>query len=546
MIDVRRYAGAGIVDGRPPVLAGTAMVVTPDRFATLTGLDVLRAGGNAVDAAVAIGAALAVAHPHQCSLGGDAFWLVRHDGVTHALDASGRSAGTASAAALRDAGLESVPPRSGLAVTVPGVVSGWLAAHARFGSVAFGELLEPAAVAADAGLPLTPLVSRQFARSADLLATRVESRRVLLPEGRPPTVGERLRQPDVARTIRTLGEDPRALYEGDLAERLCAAVQADGGLLQPDDLAGHRADWTEPLEAPFAAWTVQEMPPSSQGLVALLGLLVMETLDVPPGDSRRSHAWVEVARLCMAVRDAELGDPRHMRRTPDDLLARPNVEWLAGLLDARGVRRAEWLRDRLGGGTGPVSAPTPARGDTVHYAVVDGGGMAVSCIQSVFEDFGSGIVVPGAGIVLHNRGAGFRVDVDDHPNSLRPAVRPMHTLAPALALADGRTVAVFGSMGGHAQAQLHMQLLEGLAVEGLDPATVTVRPRWYVQPGSDAVLAEPRGGLADRLEATGQQVQRTAQFEQSMGHAQVIVVDHERGVLVGAADPRSDGLALGY
>ena len=484
-VDARRFAEAGLDTGRPPVLAGRAMVVAPGRTATLAGLDVLRDGGNAVDAAIAVGAMLVTTQPHQCGLGGDAFWLVRRDGATVALDASGRSAGAASAALLRERGLDAVPERSGLAVTVPGVVDGWRAAHERFGTVELERLVAPARAEAEAGTVVTPILAAELDAEPSLLAQRAETRRVLLPRGRPPAVGERLPLPDLAATLGTLARDPRSLYDGSLAERLCDAVGADGGLLAPDDLAAHRSEWREPLAAPFAGWVVEEMPPGSQGVVALLGLRLAEALGAPPRSAERLHLWVEIARLGMAVRDAELGDPATMRVPPADLLDPARVERLAGLLDAGAVRAWAWLQEQLG--AAPAPPPRPAGGDTVHFAVVDGDGLAVSCIQSVFSGFGTGIVVPGTGILLHNRGSGSPRRRRRPPEQPRPAEAPMHTLAPALATEGERTAAVFGCMGGHAQAQIHLQLLEALAVEGVDPATATSRPRWVVVGGEEVV-----------------------------------------------------------
>jgi gamma-glutamyltranspeptidase/glutathione hydrolase len=332
-------------------------------------------------------------------------------------------------------------------------------------------------------------------------------------------VGAVLRQPDLASTLRAISADPGVFYTGPLAERIAGAVD---GWLTPDDLAGHTGDWVEPLRAPFAGWEIEEMPPNSQGMTALIGLHLMSERGLGPDDPPR--AWVEAgiaaARTFMAIRDREIGDPAGMRRTPQELL---------------GLRSA---------GDAGAAAPTPAAaaGDTSHFAIVDEDGLAVSCIQSVFDAFGSGIVVPGTGIVLQSRGSAFSLD-DEHVNALRPGRRPLHTLAPGMATRAGRTAAVFGCMGGHAQTQIHVQLLAALAGRGEDPVAAVSAPRWVL---GRSVRAEDRDGLPDLVAAAGHPVRRTEPYCQAMGHAQVIVADEDTGVLAGVADPRCDGAALGY
>lgn len=543
---VARYGAAGLKSGRPLTFASRAMVVAPSGWAAQAGIAVLRDGGSAVDAAIAIGAALVVAQPHQCGLGGDAFWLIRErEGATAALNASGRAAAGTDADALREAGHTVVPPRSGAAVTVPGLVSGWSAAHARHGRLELARLLAPAIRGADDGLAVSGLFAHQLALSAAVLAERPESARVLLPGGRAPRTGEVLRQPDLAATLRLLAQDPSRLYSGELAERIAAAVGEAGGWISPDDLAAHRSDWTEPLRASFAGWEIEEMPPNSQGVAALVGLRLLESSELPANDdaSAWAHRGVEAARALLAVRDAEVADPEAMRRTAAELIGDEYLEPLRRLSAMGNLTRAA-LDELLG--AAPAGHQV-GRGDTVHYSVVDEAGLAVSCIQSVFDDFGSGIVVPGTGILMHNRGRGFTLQTG-HANTLSPGRRPMHTLAPGMATAGGRTAAVFGAMGGHAQAQIHVQLIAALAGRGEDPGTAVQAARWYVPPedtAQDVVEVEERDGLPERLEARGHHVRRVGPYAQQMGHAQVIVVDYDSGVLVGAADPRSDGIALG-
>ncbi len=257
------------------------------------------------------------------------------------------------------------------------------------------------------------------------------------------------------------------------------------------------------------------------------------------------HRWIEATKIALVVRDASVTDPAWMRRTAAEVLDPAELARLATLIDDEQPRSRSWLTDRMApDGTAPQAS---GRGDTAHFAVVDADRMGVSSIQSVFDPFGSGIVVPGTGILLHNRGKGFSLD-DEAVNALAPRKRPLHTLAPAMATDRGVPVAVFGAMGAHAQAQLHLQMLDALLLDGLDPASVTARPRWFVEPNAAEfrLLVESRAPWSGDLRARGHEVVDAAAFDQRMGHEQIVLIDHDRGALVAASDPRTDGLALGY
>lgn len=532
-------------DGRHPAMGTDGMVSSPNAWATVAGLDVLRAGGNAVDAAITVGATLMVVAPHQCAMGSDAFWLIHPAGeATVAVNATGRSAAAASAAAVRASG-GTLAPRSGMAVTVPGAVGGWADVHGRFASMELPRLLEPAAGLAQSGVPVSPYLAARLQDADEVLASRGESARVFRPGGRAIGVGERLHQPDLAATLRRVAADPGCFYQGELAERMAAAVVEDGGVLSATDFAEHATDFTTPLQAPFHGWQIEEMPPNSQGITALVALALFSALGEPETQIVALHRWIEATKIALVVRDANVTDPDWMPRTPAELLEPGHVVELARLIDDQRPRTRSWLTDRIApGGAAPQAA---GRGDTAHFAVVDREGMAVSCIQSVFDPFGSGITVPGTGIVLHNRGKGFSLD-DDHVNVLAPSKRPMHTLSPAMATHGDAAVAVFGAMGAHAQAQLHLQMLDGLLLGGMGPASVTARPRWFVEPlGTQfRLLVESRARWSDGLRSLGHDVVDAAAFDQRMGHEQIVLIDHDRGVLIGASDPRTDGLALGY
>ena len=557
-----RHLTAGLRTGRQPAIGAHGIVVSPNPFATLTGIDVLRSGGNAVDAALAVSAALMVSVPHQCGPGGDAWWMVRPPGgPAEVLNATGRSSRHASSDELRGSGWRRVADRHVHAVTAPAVVAGWLEVQARWGSRALTDLFAPAVAAAEEGLAISPYMARQLVQADELLARDEHVAAIFRPGGRRLRVGDRLVQVDLAASLRELASDPRSIFEGRLADGIVSTMREHGGWLDGDDLASVSASWERPLSTPFGGWSVLEAPPNSQGVTALIGLAIHDRVreGLAQADAATDlHVWVESARLSMAVRDAAIADPGRMGYEPSRLLEPATIALLAEAVDParaapqeRLTTTADAVQARLRGT--PRGTPPPAsvevNPDTAHFVVVDADGFVVSVIQSLFSGFGSGIVVPGTGILLHNRGVGFSLE-EGHPNELRPGQRPMHTLAPAMALAGDRVTAAFGCMGGYAQAQLHLQMVQGLAGDGLDPATVTARPRWFARPdpvtGAPEVLVEDRLDEAADLASLGHVVVRVGPYDEVVGHEQIVLVDEARGALLGAADPRSDGIALAY
>jgi gamma-glutamyltranspeptidase len=533
------YSRSGEATGRQPAVGG-AMVAAPSAWATLRGIDTLRAGGNAVDAALSVSAALMVATPHQCSPGGDAFWLIRvPGGPTVGINASGFASHRADASTLRGRGANPLG-RSAASVTVPGVVDGWRLAHQRFGSIPLTDLVQPAADAAMAGLRVTPYLARQIAHATPVLRRREEAARLFLPHGRPPSVGERIPLGDLARTLRRIAESPRDFYEGDLGTQIADSVSDEPTSIDRSDLQAYRAAWTEPLVRDFGGLTIEEMGPNSAGWIALIALGLLERLHAAlPRSIPRLHAAIESTKVAMIVRDAVLGDPAESVAAAHFL----DDDWLDEVANRIDLRHASTATELATAAGIPVPAPASHPGGTAHFAVVDRLGLAVSCIQSIYFDFGTAIVPPGTGFTLQNRGECFTL-LSGHPNELRPRRQPLHTLAPAIAVLDGTTKLVFGAMGGDAQPQIHVQLLEALR-EDPDPALATALPRWFA--GWDGpeftVRLESRSRRASQLTALGHRVRRVAPFDEMMGHAQVIAV--EEAFLVGAADPRSDGLAVG-
>ena len=440
------------------------MVVTPHPLATEAGVEALRAGGTAVDAAVAANAMLAVVYCNACGLGGDAFALVwdPSESRLHGFNGSGRSPAALTIEAVRAAGHETMPQRGPLTIDVPGAVDAWVQLLERFGRRGLADALAPAARTAEEGYALTAItVARIATRAADL---RRAARAVFGSAGGP---GDTFRQPLLAATLRGLGEGGReAYYGGPIGDEIARAVQTAGGVLTAEDLAAHRGDWVEPISTTYAGVEVATIPPNSQGITALMALNVLSSLDWPMDTpAARLHAQIEAAKVAWSERDRCVADPDRDLADPSVLLSDEHARWLAARLSPDRAQRY---------------APTnPPGGGTVYLCAADADGMLVSLIESNYMGFGSGIMGGSTGIMLQNRGAYFSLD-PDHPNALAPRARTLHTLMPGMLLRDGRAEVALGAMGGDGQPQTMVQLVTGLVDDGLDPQALVDRPRWVV------------------------------------------------------------------
>ena len=533
-------------------------VVAPHHLATAAGLSILADGGSAVDAAIATNAVLAVVMPNGCGIGGDAFWLIwdAATGRQLALNGSGRSAAAADAAGLRARGLETLPIRGGLSVTVPGAVRSWGDAHARFGRLDRAAILAPAIEQARQGFPAWDEFIDAVERTVDVLATEGIPASgfgaVFRPHGRPWRPGELVQLPALAATLEHLAEDGfDAFYDGELAERQARALAAAGCGITASDLAAHRSTWTEPIETTYRGVRVTTHPPNSSGIVALEILNILELFEpggaTPDGSAAWIHLGIEASKLAMAERDYHLTDPDFADVPVRMLLDKAHAAELARLIDPARASR-------------PVATTSPRGGDTVYLATVDAEGNAVSLIESNYRGFGSGVVDPNTGIHYHNRGSYFSLRAD-HPNVLAPRKRTLHTLLPGMLFRDGEGDAapwvVLGSMGGDAQPQVHAQVVSGLVDGRLDVLRAVSAPRWFVEPADHfappvEVRAEPRfePGVLAELEAMGHPVTAMEPFDSALGHCHAIeLVDGgprgiagRRGSLAAATDPRSAGL----
>jgi len=533
----------------PRSFGTNGLVATAHPLATLTGIQVLAGGGNAVDAAVAVAAAQNVLLPASCGLGGDVF-VVLYDarsGQVYAFNGSGVAANGASADYYRAQGLRTMPLRGIHAVSVPGEVDAYATLLARFGTRSLGELLQPAIGFAEDGVPLVDTVARQIEGSAPVLSHFPTSERIFLPAGTSPAPGSVFRQPDLAASLRTIArEGPRSFYDGSLAEQILAFSQAEGGLFDGAEWASHHGELYEPISTTYRGTTIYETAPPSQGLLVLEQLNILEGFDLASlGHCSADwvHLLVEVKKLAFADRLRFCGDPRFV-----DV---PLAALISKRFAARRRQEVDLTRAREPAG----AAPEDLDGDTTYFAVVDRDGNAVSFIHSLSAGFGSGLVAGDTGILLNNRaGRGFTLEAE-HPNCLAPRKRTMHTLNCYLACRDGRPWLVGATPGGDQQPQWNVQVLSAVLDFGLDPQAAAEAPRFYSFPGTDPAndgkpfelriedrIAESvRADLAGR----GHRVIALGPWEAASG-VQLIQIDAERGIYVGGSDPRARGLALGY
>jgi len=532
--------------GRPLTLAPHGMVTSPHALASEAGVAVLRAGGSAVDAAIAANAVLSVVYPHQSGLGGDAVGLIydARAGRVRFLNASGRAPAAATLEEFRRRGLDEVPTRGLLPVTVPGTVAGWWAAHRAYGRLPWRSLFEPAIGYAREGVPVTGRVAAAIQRALDVIAQEPTTAAMYLQDGEAPRPGARLVQPLLARTLELVAEGGReAFYAGEIAREIVAFSCARGGLLAEQDFAEARSDWGEPLAATYRGVTLYEPPPPTQGVITLLMLNMLEGDDIgalPYLGPDHVHLLVEAKKIAFADRNRHIADPAFVKVHVERLLDRAYARERRGLI--RQDRATAW--DEIPAGS--------LEGDTVYVAAVDREGNAVSLDQSLYFFFGSGVVAGRTGVLLHNRGAYFSLD-PTHPNRLEPGKRPFHTLIASLAFRGERLWAVFGCMGADGQPQIHLQVYSAMIDHGLDLQEAIEAPRWL---SGRFAIGDPRDLLnlegrfspetLTELRRRGHQLNVWGPWHELTGHAQGVVIDPESGVRMGGADPRSDGAAIGY
>jgi len=519
---------------RSPAISGEAMAATSHPLATLAAIEVLRAGGNAVDAALAAAVLLCVAEPQMTGTGGDCFVLYSpKSGLPKALNGSGRAPAKAKAEWFAERGIKTIPFNSPHAVTVPGAVDAWLTLHRDYGSKDLAELFRPGIDLAERGVRVTPRVAWDFANYQQNVMADPDAAAVFAPGGNIPGLGQTLRLPALAETLKRIVKQGRAgFYEGHVAQDIVAKLNALGGLHTLEDFAAQKSEYVEPVSTTYRGHQVFECPPNGQGLGALMMLRMLEGYDLG-GDkfsmADRIHLHAEVAKAAYRARDAFFGDPKHTKVPVERLLSDGY---------AAGVR----AKIRLDRASEPVFWDEVEHKHTVYLCVVDRARNAVSFINSLFDEFGSGILAPKSGVLLHSRGKTFRT-TPGHPNAIAPGKRPLHTIIPGMVMKNGKTVMPFGVMGGHYQANGHAHYLSQIFDRGLDPQAAAEVPRSFA---FDGVLQLERGIAEDIAQDLTRRGHKIARQEKPLGGAQAIWIDHDKGTLTGGSDPRKDGMALGF
>jgi gamma-glutamyltranspeptidase len=535
--------------GRPVTLAQNGLVTSPHSLASSAGVDVLRAGGSAIDAAIATSAVLAVVYPHMTGIGGDAFWLI-HDGKTRAvryLNGGGKAAEGATIVALRERAVSEIPLR-GIApatLTVPGSVASWIEAHKVFGRLPLARVLESAVGYARDGFPVSARLAAFFEMMQGELLLQRDAAALFFPNGEVPRAGDRLANPNLARTLQAIAERGwSGFYEGSVAAEMARFAEASGGFFRRDDFARQHASWGSPLTGHYRDVTIFNTPPPTQGFCVLEMLNLVEPYRLQDMDllgPDRAHLLVQAKQIAYHDRDQLLADPALAEVPVEMLISKDYAEQRRRLIDLKAA--LSWDK---------VPSYGSLAGDTIYLAAVDRDGNAASLIQSLYGVFGACVVVGKTGVVLQNRGAYFSLD-PDHPNRLEPGKIPLHTLIASMAKRDGKLWSVLGCMGADGQPQIQLQLYTAMIDHGLDIQEAIEMPRFL---SGRLTLGEARDTLhiesrfpqetIAALARRGHIVDRWAAWNERAGHAHGITIDGREGTFSGGSDPRSDGAAIGY
>ncbi|TCP28887.1 gamma-glutamyltransferase 2 [Scopulibacillus darangshiensis] len=517
---------------RRSTYARNGMVATSQPLAAQAGLDIMKTGGNAIDAAIATAACLTVVEPTSNGIGGDAFALIWAEGELHGLNASGPAPRNISIDQLKKAGYETMPKYGWPTVTVPGAPSGWAALSKRFGRLPLTEVLKPAIDYAEKGFPISPILGKYWKHEYNTFRTLKGSEfdswfKTFAPHGRAPEVGEVWTSPDHAATLRSIAEtNGESFYRGELADKIARFSQQYGGYLTGDDLASYQPEWVDPISVNYRGYDVWEIPPNGQGLVALQALNVLKDFDFPAKDAVETyHKQIEAIKLAFADGNKYITDLKYMSVKVDDLLSESYARHRRHLIGEKAMI---------------PSAGKPPNGGTVYLATADGEGNMVSFIQSNYEGFGSGLVVPETGISLHNRGYDFSLD-PSHDNALEPGKRPFHTIIPGFLTKEDEAIGPFSVMGGGMQPQGHLQLIMNTIDFHLNPQAALDAPRWrWMENKKVKVEHNFPHHLVEALINLGHDIEiglDPARF----GRGQIIWRDPASGVLVGGTEARTDG-----
>ncbi|MBR2513844.1 MAG: gamma-glutamyltransferase family protein [Halomonas sp.] len=512
-----------------------SMVATSQPLAAQAGITILQQGGNAIDAAIASAAALTVVEPTSNGLGSDAFAIVWVNGKLHGLNASGPAPHAATIANFKALGHDAIPNHGMLPVTVPGAPAAWAALSKRFGKLPFAELLAPAIALAEEGFAVTPVIHQMWDEAFHTYATYSDAAfkpwfDTFAPNGHAPRPGELWSSPDHAKSLKAIAETKaEAFYKGELAEAIDAFSHQHGGLLRKEDLAAYQPEWVEPISVRYKGHDIWEIPPNGSGMIVLQALGMLERLAEPASDAVEAlHRRIEATKLAYMDGFKYITERAEMAPTTEQMLDDSYLKARAALISEQAVDPAHG---------------NPLQGGTVYLATADSDGNMVSFIQSNFKGFGSGMVVPGTGISLQNRGWSFSLD-PQHPNALAPGKRTYHTIIPGFITKDNQAVGPFGVMGGYMQPQGQVQVVTAMLDDHLNPQAALDMPRWKWTKGKTVeVEADFPNHLALALARRGHEVVKVADSI-SFGRGQIIVRDPNTGVLQGGTEPRTDGAVL--
>ena len=521
--------------GRSTVHGTRGMIACSHPLASQAGIEMLRKGGNAIDAAITATAVMCVVEPAMTGIGGDCFTIIAKPGQKPvALNGSGRAPRAATADWYARKGITQIATQSPHAVTIPGAVDAWATLLKEHGRKSFAEVLAPAIEYAGHGFAVAPRVAYDWETLVPKIRGNAGATMHLLKDNRAPRAGEVMRFPALAETLKRIARDGRdGFYAGETAADIVAEMREMGGLHTLEDLAAQRCSWVEPISVRYKGVDVLELPPANQGIVALLLLKMLERLGPlsdQPVDVGRYHVMTEAVRLAYVARDRFVADPDMAKVPVAHMLSDAFADELVRRIDRR--KRKPDLGD----------IPEPKGSDTIYMCVADDEGTFVSFINSIFSGFGSGIVTRKTGIVLQNRGQGFVLD-PRHRNCIAPGKRPLHTLIPGMMMKDGRPHAAFGVMGGQFQSAGHVLVVSNMLDYGLDPQEAIDSPRLFHEGGTLWCEESIPESVFQGLAKLGHPVARKSE---PWGGSQMIMADRANGTLIGASDPRKDGMAIGY
>ena len=526
------------IPGRSVVMSTNAMVSTSQPMATQAGLDVLKDGGNALDAAIAAAATLCVTEPMSTGIGGDCFILYHEakTGKLHGLNGSGRAPQRASLEEYRRLGYNTraMPERGIHSVTVPGAIDAWETALNQFGTRGLDTMLQPAIRFAEEGYAVSPVVGANWKRGEAMLASHPDSRQTLLVDGKAPATGTIHKQPNLARSLRKIAQGgAKAYYQGPIAEDIVKFCKNNDGLLELEDFAAHKSDWVEPISTEYRGLRIFEIPPNGQGITALMTLNILENTQVGSLEHLSAdylHTFTEAFRLATAERNTYVSDPEFNDIPVSAMLSKE-------------FSREQWQRiDPALASKHPIPSYLPNHRDTIYLTVVDKDRNACSFINSLYHGFGSGVVAGDTGITLQNRGAGFVLE-EGHFNCIAPGKRPFHTIIPSMVYRGNDPILCFGVMGGQYQAMGHSYVFSNWLDFGMDLQEAVDAPRFLPMDGVLTVERPIPEKTREELRRRGHEV---VEAEVPLGGAQAIYIDGESGVLSAASEPRKDGCAMGY